>query len=190
MLATPHRALPALATVALALLAACGDDTGTTPLPPELQQLKEATTAYQDLAAAEAAGWDTPITPCWYDHSQGGMGYHYAKVSGIDGNVSLLEPEALMYEPQSDASMRLVGMEYIVPIDAWSGSNPPSLAGEEFTRLDALGIYALHIYLWKNNPDGMFALWNPDVSCQYADESEDLAAGAGAVVSHGHGPTE
>lgn len=168
---------------ALLALTACGDDSGTNALPSELQQLKTATTPYQSLATARAAGYDTPITTCWYDHDQGGMGYHYGRVDLIDGQPDLMHPEALIYEPQRDGSMLLVGMEYIVPIDAWPGSQPPRLVDQDFTRSDALGVYALHIYLWKNNPAGLYAPWNPDISCQYADEADDQAA-AGAVHAH------
>ena len=168
---------------ALLALAACGDDTGTNALPSELQQLKTATTPYQSLATAQAAGYDTPITNCWYDHNQGGMGYHYGRVDLIDGRPDLMHPEVLIYEPQRDGSMLLVGMEYLVPIDAWSSSEPPRLVDQDFSRSDALGVYALHIYLWKNNPDGMFAPWNPEISCQYADDAADQAL-QGAPATH------
>jgi hypothetical protein len=66
-----------------------------------------------------------------------------------------------------------VAIEYIVPIPMWSGSEPPSLVGQEFERNDALGLYALHLWLWRHNPNGMFADWNPKVSCAGAAESED-----------------
>jgi hypothetical protein len=184
---TARHALPALLLASLALIPACSDDTMTTALSPELQQLKEKTAPYQDITAAETAGWDTPITPCWYDHTAGGMGYHYAKATQIDGTVSALDPEVLIYEPKSDGAMQLVGMEYIVPIDAWSGSGAPSLFGQEYIRFDDFGIYALHVYLWKDNPSGMFAPWNPDISCQYAEESQDLAPGASVKLGHDHG---
>ncbi len=25
--------------------------------------------------------------------------------------------------------------------------------------------YDLHVWLWKENPEGLFAEWNPDVTC-------------------------
>jgi hypothetical protein len=57
----------------------------------------------------------------------GGMGYHYGKVAYIDGNARLTEPEILMYEPQSNGSLQLVGLEYVVPLSA--SATPPSLFG-------------------------------------------------------------
>ena len=185
MITTRGRVAPALLATTLALLAACGSDTPTNALPSELQALKEATTPYQDITAAEAAGYDTPLTPCWYDHAQGGMGIHYGNVNLIDGTPSLMHPEVLIYEPQSDHSLKLVALEYLVPIDAWSGTSPPSLEGQAFTRDDALGVYELHLWLWEDNPKGMYFEWNPNVSCQYATDSEDqatLVAPASAVV--------
>jgi hypothetical protein len=103
------------------------------------------------------------------------MGYHWGNVTLIDDKAELLKPEILVYEPQSSGRLRLVALEYIVPIAAWTGADPPSLLGQEFNRNDALGLYALHIWLWRYNPNGMFADWNPKASCQYADESEDRA---------------
>lgn len=178
-------AVPASILVALALIQGCGDDKVTNPLPPELQQLKESLSAYADIDAAKAAGFDTQITPCWYDHTQGAMGYHWGNVGRIDGTPSLQEPEALIYEPQQNGSMLLVGLEYIVPIPAWTGSAPPRLVGQDYIKFDDLGVYALHIYLYKDNPAGMYAPWNPDISCQYAEESEDLAP-SGSARTHAH----
>lgn len=114
------------------------------------------------------AGWDTPITPCLANPPEGGMGIHYAKMP-LDDQVELLEPEALIYEPQRNGMMRLVGVEYIVPFgpDAENGV-PPQLLGMDFHANTAVGIWAKHVWLWRHNPEGMFADWNPKVTCQWA----------------------
>ena len=98
--------------------------------------------------------------------STGGMGYHYGKTAFIDGNARLLEPEILMYEPQRDGSLQLVGIEYVVPLSA--AANPPSLFGLEFHRNEAFQLWVLHVWLYKDNPSGMFTDWNPTVSCAAA----------------------
>lgn len=77
-----------------------------------------------------------------------------------------------MYEPQTGGHMKLVGMEYIVPLAAWQGTTPPVLLGQQFTQHATLPIYKLHIWLWRNNPQGTFADWNPKVSGESAAESE------------------
>jgi len=76
--------------------------------------------------------------------------------------------------------MKLVGLEYIVPLAAWEAAghnlnntaDVPELLGQKYTRHSFLPIFKLHIWLWENNPSGSFADWNPKVSCKYADSTE------------------
>jgi hypothetical protein len=138
----------------------------------QLAELRRATAPFHDFEAADAAGYGERITPCWEHSTLGAMGYHYGDPSLIDGTVELLRPELLMYEPGPGGQLRLVGMEYIVPIDAWEGDGPPTLLGEEFHPHSSLPIYKLHVWLWRNNPAGTFADWNPAVSCAHADDTE------------------
>jgi hypothetical protein len=138
----------------------------------DLAALRRATASFHHLEKADAAGYGTEITPCWQHLTLGAQGYHFGNPELIDGTVSLLEPELLMYEPQPGGHMRLVGLEYVVPIDAWEGEDPPTLLGQEFHPHSFLPIYKLHVWLWRANPAGMFADWNPRVSCDFAAEAE------------------
>jgi hypothetical protein len=139
----------------------------------QLAELRRATAPFHNFGKAVAAGYAAQITPCWESRSLGAMGYHYAKPDLLrDGTVSLLEPETLMYEPGPGGQMRLVGMEYIVFIEDWQGTSPPTLLGQEFHQHSFLPIYKLHVWLWRDNPRGMFADWNPKVSCEHAAEAE------------------
>lgn len=149
--------------------------TGAAGLARELAELRRVTAPFHNFEAAKQAGYGARITPCWYHRDLGAMGYHYGNPGLIDGTVSLLEPEILMYEPGPAGQLQLVGLEYIVPLGEWGGASPPSLLGQEFHRNDGLGIFALHIWLWRSNPDGTFADWSPMVSCEHAEESEDRA---------------
>ncbi|HSL72519.1 MAG TPA: hypothetical protein VK864_19880 [Longimicrobiales bacterium] len=146
-----------------------------------LTALREATARFQRFEEATAPGlYSTKVTPCWAHHSAGAMGYHYGKMDLFDANVELLAPEVLMYEPQPGGHMQLVGMEYIVPIDAWQNAghdvnNPgdrPQLLGQTFTQHSFLPIYKLHIWLWRVNPQGTYADWNPKVGCDAAADKE------------------
>ena len=145
-----------------------------------LAALRQVTAQFHSLDAAKEAGYSTQITPCWAHHSAGAMGYHYGNTNLFDATVDLLQPEVVIYEPQAGGRMRLVGMEYIVPIAAWQAAghdlnNPtdvPQLLGQNYTRHSFLPIFKLHIWLWQNNPSGTFADWNPKVSCQYAAETQ------------------
>ncbi len=53
---------------------------------------------------------------------------------------------------------------HIVPFALWEGS-PPELFGQEFVANEADGVWQLHVWLFRNNPAGLFADWNPTVSC-------------------------
>ncbi len=54
-------------------------------------------------------------------------------------------------------------MEYIVPGGFVDPDNPPELFGEHFHENTALGVWVLHAWIWKANPDGVFADFNPEV---------------------------
>ena len=82
--------------------------------------------------------------------------------------LSLMHPELVMYEPQANGSMVLVGVDYIIPFSEWKGAQPPVLLGIPMLRNTALQVWALHIWTERSNPISLFAPWNPNVSCQYA----------------------
>lgn len=181
----------AAATLAvLVIVGAC--DTAPAPLAPEvpdgataisaqaghalgadinrdLAALRRLTARFHDFGAAAAAGWDAQITPCLEDPSLGGQGFHYGNPAFIDGDVNLLEPELLLYEPQSNGRLRLVGIEYIVPFAfVPAAADPPTLLGQEFHQNFFFGVWALHVWTWRHNPSGLFADWNPQVTCAAA----------------------
>jgi hypothetical protein len=164
-----QRSAPSAPSAVEATPSAAAEATPTTAsasagINSELSGLRQATSAFHDIDQAAAAGWSTQLTPCLTLPGVGGMGFHYANAPLIDGAVSELQPEALLYEPRGN-TLHFVGVEYIVPFDAWTSATPPTLFGETFHRNEPLGIWALHVWLWKPNPSGMFADWNPNVSC-------------------------
>jgi hypothetical protein len=138
-----------------------------------LAAVRAATAAYHDLATAEAANYG--LFPGCFSHPlpDGGMGVHYVRFDQLDGSIDPLAPEGLVYEPQRGGGLRLVAVEYIVPVAAWTGEDPPELFGQTFSYEGAgneFGIfpfYELHVWLWQPNPNGMFYEWNPRVTCNY-----------------------
>lgn len=168
--------------VAIVLLAGCGREpsapTYATPLANQgagsavhrdLAALRRATASFHDFGTAGAAGWSAKITECMSAGALGAMGFHYGNVGLIDGVVEVERPELLLYEPTRNGGMRLVGVEYIIPYAFHSrDAAPPVLFGEEFVRVDAFGLWGLHAWVWAENPSGMFAPWNPRVSCEFA----------------------
>ena len=98
------------------------------------------------------------------------MGVHFVKPARLsDGVLKAEEPEALIYEPQTDGSLRLVGVEYIALAATVQGA--PQLDGHLFNyvgepnRYGLPAFYELHVWAWENNPKGSFADWNTRVSC-------------------------
>lgn len=186
--------VPATLLVAIVLLAGCERE----PVSPELARepgslqfsqsglgaevardlasLRRATAAFHNFAAAEDAEWSAKITGCMSGGAEGAMGFHYGNVGLIDGIAEVDRPELLLYEPTSNGKLRLVGVEYIIPYDFHSrDSAPPVLFGQEFVRVDSFGLWGLHAWVWAENPNGMFAPWNPRVSCEFAASTSTVA---------------
>lgn len=93
------------------------------------------------------------------------MGHHFGNTALFDANVDLLNPETVISEPEAGGKMKLVGMEYIVPLAAWEAAHHtmndttdvPTLLGQRFARHSTLPIFKLHIWLWQNNPSATYA---------------------------------
>ena len=97
------------------------------------------------------------------------MGWHFLNVAYVDATVEVLKPEVLIFEPEKNGDLRLVGVEYIIPFTIRpSTATPPSLMGQQFVQNFGDEVWMLHVWVWQHNHDGMFATWNPSVSCRYA----------------------
>jgi len=144
----------------------------------DLARARAATAAYHSVATAEAGGYqlftDAQGIACIEMPGVGAMGIHYANLAEVqDPTIDAVRPELVVYEPGTHGQMHLVALEYVVFKDAWDAthSTRPSLFGQRFdltrspNRYDLPPFYALHAWVWKHNPDGMFAMWNPKVSC-------------------------
>ena len=140
------------------------------PAAADLARANLATAAYQDVEEAEADGWGSTLGPgegslgCFEDPAQGGMGVHYVNGALLDDQLDVAAPEALVYELDRDAAIDgLVALEYIVPVDAWTGEEPPMLFGRPLHQHPTLPLYVLHAWIWKDNPAGVFEDFNPRV---------------------------
>ena len=183
--------LNALLVTAISLLGGCSDPTTASRTADGLELRRAPAAEQQGLAAvraatarfhrftvADEAGYDFLfLNTCMVDGSgadRGGMGYHYVNTALLDGQVSIATPEAVLYEPGPNGQLRLVALEYVIPRAAWTEPNPPVLLGQKFT-LNAFDLWALHVWVWKQNPSGMYADWNPNVNC---DNAAAVSAGA------------
>ncbi len=125
----------------------------------------------------------------------GAMGVHYfkpdvlgitappnPKVSGTGTHTDFLTPGILIYEPQADGSLELVAVENLAFADAWKAAghaNPPSFHGVAYnymaddpaTHADDAHQFAphwdRHVWIYRDNPNGVFAPFNPKVSCAH-----------------------
>lgn len=149
-----------------------------------LADVRSATAKYHRVEVALADGYVA-------DHvcvarPSGGMGIHYVNPSLTTNTIlNLRQPEVLLYEPMKNGKLRLVAVEYFAPAlvnrAPWFGTIPPmppdhfapapSLFGQTFVgpmpgHISAMPWhYELHVWVWKNNPAGMFAQFNPTVQC-------------------------
>jgi len=136
----------------------------------QLAQVRRHTAHYHDVSIAEAAGYvNVNVGECVADQDLGGMGYHFVNFGlvGSQDDLDITQPQAVLYEPQKNGKLRLVAVEYITELGQ-PNIDPPTLFGEEFYWNGNLGFWALHVWLWRNNPNGIFEDWNPKVSCDYA----------------------
>ena len=146
------------------------DDDDKTEEEEAIETLRAATEPYKDIDAAIADGFEQ-VLPCTENpEGPGALGVVYINPDRLDTNIDLEKPEVLFYEPQQNGDLQLVGGEPVVPIEQWeaSNNNPPSLFGREFHRNEDHGLYGLHMWVWKENTDGVFGFWNSNVSCEYA----------------------
>lgn len=156
----------ALLSVMPAGLAAASPDAN-----PLEAHVRAATSRFKDVSVALAEGY-API-PCVSGGEGGAMGVHYVNAAYLnDDAIDINKPEAVMYEPQSDGKLALVGVEYI------TYKGPASLEGHLFSYFGApnrYGLkpyYELHVWAFKPNPKGAFVDMNPNVSC---DAMGDMA---------------
>jgi len=137
--------------------------------------VRAATAQFQNV---ENAGPDYAlIFGCVSGGDVGAMGMHFLNGSLMgDGDVDVAHPEILLYEPLPNGKLRLTGADYLVDAAEWDANPkhkkaPPELMGQLFhyfespNRFGLKPFYALHVWAWKDNPNGTFANWNPTVSC-------------------------
>lgn len=143
---------------------------------PLIEKVRRATTQFRDFQTARTI-YDG-ATPCVSGPNEGAMGVHIIKTSILlDGAVDVNQPEALIYEPQGNGYMRLVGVEYIVTAPEWAANHPdgstPAVDGHLMNyvgtpnRYGLPAFYELHVWAWADNPKGSFADWNTRVTCEH-----------------------
>jgi hypothetical protein len=141
-----------------------------------IKLVRQSTARFQDVTVAQHEGYALQFG-CVSGDSAGAMGLHYVNGDLVKGGIiDATRPQIVIYEPTPNGGLRLVGADYLVLVDTWNAdpthTSPPELMGQLFHLFDApnrFGLpafYTLHVWAWKDNPNGAFVNWHPNVSCE------------------------
>ncbi|HKD78417.1 MAG TPA: hypothetical protein VKH81_01920 [Candidatus Angelobacter sp.] len=159
-----------------ALLAQAGHSSEE-PSPAQglVKAIRESTAKFQDVNAAIDAKY-TLTFGCVTGPDAGAMGLHYVNFNILGkGILDPAQPTILIYEPQPDGTQKLIGADFLILASQWDPTHPggaPQLMGQLFqffespNRFGLPPFYTLHVWAWKQNPNGAFVNWHPHVSCQ------------------------
>lgn len=154
----------------------------------DLQAVRAAVAEYHSYVRAVADGYSTEGEPC-VSSPAGTMGYHAVNPDLLmSGENDPLRPPILIYVPWGDGSLRLAAVEYwhVALANTESGPAPwfaatppplgfftptPSIFGQPFDgpmpghNPEMPWHYDLHAWVFEHNPAGVFAPFNPALSC-------------------------
>jgi hypothetical protein len=160
-------------------------------LDAQLAAVRAATAAFHNVETAMAAGYLFG-EPC-VQRPLGAMGIHAVNPPLIQApGVDAERPEVLLYFPEADGRLKLIGVEYLQfvllrypdgivrpwvhPTDIWPSTHQvvtptPELFGRTFDgpmpghNATMPWHWDLHVWTWMHNPAGMFAEGNPTLAC-------------------------
>jgi hypothetical protein len=136
--------------------------------------VRQSTARFKDVRVAEAEGYHLQFG-CVSGPDAGAMGLHYVNGDLVArGVLDPTRPQIVIYEAKPDGRLQLTGADFLVIASAWDAahSSPPELMGQLFhffetpNRFGLPAFYTLHVWAWKENPNGAFVNWHPNVSCQ------------------------
>jgi hypothetical protein len=133
-----------------------GNYTGLLPeTVSELQQAKIATAKYNNFDNAINDGYQdiNVIVP--------EMGYHYLKMDNLNATFEYDKPEILVYNREENGRMKLVALEYAVPISLSSNAPAGFTGNNDQWSIYQGQLWTLHAWVWEYNPDGVFNPTNP-----------------------------
>lgn len=129
-------------------------------------RIRAATAEFRSLDAAVRAGYGREGGRCIQNQPAGTMGFHHQNEALLDDRIEIERPEILVYERLPDGKYQLNGVEYVVPLSEWPETkDPPTVMGQPLKVARGLKIWYRHVWVWRENPSGLFADWNPLVKC-------------------------
>lgn len=147
--------LPASATSATAMSPNTHDHgvpANGEPLPvKELAIARRATASYRDFQKALRDGYVDigVVLP--------NMGRHLLKDSLVDAQFDAERPEVLVYMEDLGGRMKLVAVEYAVPLNL-TATPPEGFPGgaDQWFADQRFQLWTLHAWVFRENPDGIF----------------------------------
>jgi len=150
-------------------------------LSPELMTTRAALDKYADPLAAVRDGYFSTVACIDFPHGgqdgpvtykPGAMGVHLLNTSNIGPQLDPVKPQVLIYEPVA-GKLKLVAAEWFMPVQVAGGKAPTifgqtlngPMDGHEPIMPKELSHYDLHVWLWKDNPNGVFESTNAAVKC-------------------------
>ena len=168
-------AIPVLVSVSASAKGKPPSSPHRTAVQRELQAAKAATARYHSFRQARRAGYSVAGEPCVASPQLGTMGIHAVNAGLMaDPAINPLRPEILLYVRKANGKLRLVGLEYWkadADGDLATEDDRPSVFGQPFDgpmpgHNPTMPVhYDLHVWIWKTNPSGLFAPFNPALSC-------------------------
>ncbi len=143
-------------------------------LTPELMKLRDDLAKYKDPFVAVRDGYFSTVGCVQFP--DGDMGVHFLNPAFIGPEPDPMKPAILLYEPVADGKLELVGVEWFIPLATGVKGRPVifgqefegPMAGHEPLMPDELHHYDLHVWLYRENPLGVFHHSNPNVNCAKA----------------------
>jgi len=140
------------------------------PLVEAVAPVREALAPFRLGSTAEKRGYANTEKCVTVDGEGYGVPFERTENAG-SGGTDPQAPPVLLYRLTSNWSYRLLGAEWYVPADG--ASSPPELFGRQFhdptdghsPEVDQPRHYGLHAWLFRANPEGMFARYHPTVTC-------------------------
>lgn len=186
-----HHAIPCVL-----LVLAAGPVAGQQPaLSAELQSARTLLERYADPIAAVHDGFLSTLACIEFpngaaegtmQYAAGAMGVHFINMQNVGPALDPSKPQVLIYEPAGDR-LQLVAAEWFMPAELVQGT-PPEIFGQALqgpmeghkpVMPSELHHYDLHVWLWKENPEGVFSPTNPAVRCppgpySFAEEAPSM----------------
>lgn len=126
----------------------------------QIERLEQKMRRFHNFQVASAQGWDTDLSGYVPN-----MGHHFINGTLADDKFELLKPEALIYIPDGSGGWEFVGVEYLIFGIGADEPAPEGFIGEEDVWFynPHVSAWTLHAWIVRENPDGVFAAFNPNV---------------------------